>query len=172
MRACHSVLGEIRDDNGRWHTGWLPFGRLAELVGTTTSDVVRRLVLLGVLEHRDGRHRLTALAKQKGYGAIYRRGTANGRPRLEWDVILPEGMVLLVQNLEATNPPLTDAERLLAEGHSLRAIARREGVTLKAVQKRLASIPPRLKDWPVLGTWDDPDMTDNDNTDDHSVCAA
>ncbi|MEQ1942393.1 hypothetical protein ABMA32_08220 [Mesorhizobium sp. VNQ89] len=160
----------MRDDNGRWHTGWLPFGELAELVGTTTSDVVRRLVVLGVLEHRDNRHRLTAVARQKGYGTTWR--FKDGDRRLEWDVILPDGMVLLVQNLEATNLPLTRTEQLYRQGLSLRAIAREEGVTLKAVQKRLDSVPPRLTNWPVLGTWHNPEIADNDNTDDHRVCAA
>lgn len=154
-RACHPVLGEIRDHAGNWHTGWLPIGHLADLIGTSTRDLIRRLVLLGVMEHREGRHRLTALAKRKPYGTTVRRRAKGGLPRLETDVILPDGMVLLVQNLEATNLPLTETERLHLEGLSQRAIGARLGITQRAVRKRLADTPPRLKDWPVLGSWND-----------------
>lgn len=126
--------------------------------------------MLGVLEHRQGRHRLTGLAVEKGYGAVCRRKAVDGRPRLEWDVILPDGMVLLVRNLETTNLPLTDTEKLAREGLSQRAIARHQGVTQKAVQKRLAAVPPRLSNWPVVGSWKE--EADNDNCDDPSVCAA
>lgn len=164
-QAYHHVLHEIRDQYGVWHTGWLPFGKLAEEVGTTTADLMRRLTILGVVEHREGRHRLTALAKRKSYGMTYRRPAKGDRPRLEIDVILPEGMVLVVQNLQATNLPLTEAERLRDQGSSQRAIAARLGITLRAVQKRLAAVPPRLKNWPIVGSWDEED-------DDLAACAA
>ena len=154
-QAYHHVLHEIRDQFGVWHTGWLPFGKLADVIGTTTADLMRRLVILGVVEHREGRHRLTALAKRRGYGTIYRRKAKGENSRLEIDVILPEGMVLVVQNLEATNLPLTDAERLRDQGLSQRATAARLGITLRAAQKRLASVPPRLRDWPIVGSWDE-----------------
>ncbi len=153
--AYHSVLQEIRDQNGVWHTGWLPFGKFAALIGTTTADLMRRLVSLGVVEHREGRHRLTAMAKRKSYGVTYRRQAKRGVHRQEIDVILPEGMVLVVQNLEATNLATTDAESLRDQGSSQRAIAMRLGITLRAVQKRLASVPPKLKNWPIVGSWDD-----------------
>ncbi len=164
-QAYHHVLHEIRDQFGVWHTGWLPFGKLADLIGTTTADLVRRLVILGVVEHQEGRHRLTALAKRKSYGITYRRAAKGDVRRLEIDVILPEGMVLVVQNLEATNLPLTDAERLRDQGLSQRATAARLGITLRAAQKRLASVPPRLRDWPIVGSWDD-------EIDTPSACAA
>jgi predicted DNA-binding protein (UPF0251 family) len=84
---------------------------------------------------------------------------------MEIDVILPEGMVLLVQKLEITNPQLTEAERLRDQGLSQRAIAARLGISQPAVKKRLASVPPRLSDWPIVGSWD--------NESDHpSACAA
>ncbi|MFK0385194.1 hypothetical protein [Agrobacterium sp. NPDC090273] len=162
--AYHPVLDEIRDQTGVWHTGWLPFGKLADLIGTTTADLLRRLVILGVVEHREGRHRLTKWAKRKSYGTIYRRKGNGNLPRLEVDVILPQGMVLVVRNLAATNLPLTETERLRNEGLSLRSIAVRQGITLRAVQKRLEAIPPKLQNWPIVGTWED-------DTDDLSACA-
>jgi len=164
-QAYHPILHEIRDQFGVWHTGWLPFGKLAEEIGTTTADLMRRLVILGLVEHREGRHRLTAQAKRKSYGMTYRRPAKGNVRRLEIDVILPEGMVLVVQKLEATNLPLTDAERLRDQGLSQRAIAARLGITLRAAQKRLASVPPRLRDWPIVGSWDE-------EIDTPSACAA
>lgn len=164
-QAYHPVLHEIRDQYGVWHTGWLPFGQLADLIGTTTADLMRRLAILGVVEHREGRHRLSAMAKRKSYGMTYRRPAKGDRARLEIDVILPEGMVLVVQNLEATNPPLTEAERLRDQGLSQRAIAARLGISQPAVRKRLEVVPPRLKNWPIVGSWDEED-------DNPTACAA
>lgn len=164
-RAYHPVLHEVRDDAGRWVTGWLPYGQLAALIGTKVNDLMRRLTILGVVERRDGRNRLTAAAKAKNYGMINYRRSEKGRPRLAIDVILPEGMTLLVQNLEATNLPRTEVETMTDDGLSQRVIASRLGITQKAVQKRLAAVPPRLKNWPVLGSWDD-------DADDLSVCMA
>ena len=162
---CHPVLKEICDQNGVWHTGWLPFGKLAKVVGTTTADLLRRLTILGVVEHRDGRHRLTSMAKRKSYGTVYRRKAKDGKPRLELDVILPEGMVLVATNLEATNLPLTEAERFREQGLSQRDIAARLGISQPAVKKRLDAVPPRLRDWPIVGSWDE-------QSDIPSACAA
>jgi hypothetical protein len=88
------------------------------------------------------------------------------------DLILPGGMVLLVQNLQATNAPLTETERLANAGLSLSAIAARLGISRQAVHKRLNAFPPRLKDWPVLGTWAGDGEADNDNVVNLSVSAA
>ncbi len=167
-KAYHPVLDEIRDENGVWHTGWVPFGKLAEMIGTTSRDLIRRLSILSMVEFRDERHRLTKWARQKSYGMIYR--PKNDRvKRLEIDVVLPRGMVFVVSNLEKTNPPLTEAEKLAATGISQRQIAMRLGVSQQAVQKRLANLSPRLKDWPMLGSWDDDDTEDGDNP---RVCTA
>lgn len=167
-RAYHPVLHEIRDQQGYWVTGWCKFSDLADLIGTTTADLMRRLSMLGVVEYREGRHRLTPLAKQKLYGETLRGVDEDSGQRFTLDVILPDGMVHLVQNLEATNAPVTETERLIDEGLSRKEVARRLDITPKAVRKRLASVPPRLKDWPVLGSWDDADEevgndADNDN---------
>ncbi len=173
-RTYNPIIGEIRDDNGVWHTGWQTFGRLAQLVGTTTTDLMRRLTALGIVEYRDERHRLTPWARQKGYGTVYRR---KRRPRpdlpvLAIDVVLPEGMVLLVQNLEATNLPLTETERLRNHGLTFSAMANRLGVSRQAVHKRLNGLPPRLKNWPVVGTWADKAAADNDNSVNRPASAA
>lgn len=152
-KVYHDTLQEICDSKGVWHTGWLTFGKLADVIGTTTTDLMRRLVALGVLEHDGQRHRLTSWSKGKCYGEVYRKRKADGA-RLEIDVILPEGMVLLVQNLEQTNLPVTEAESLSEQGLSQRAIATRLGISQPAVKKRLDSIPPRLSNWPVVGSWD------------------
>lgn len=154
-QAYHPVLHEVRDHAGNWVTGWLPFGHLAGLIGTTTADLMRRLTVLDVVELIDGRHRLTPLAKRELYGTTLHHRPRPGSPRLKLDVMLPDGMVLLVQNLEATNAPVTEAEKLAGQGFSQRAIAGRLGITLRAVQKRLAAVPPQLKNWPVVGSWED-----------------
>jgi hypothetical protein len=167
-RAYHPVLDEIRDENGVWHTGWAPFGKLAQMVGTTTHDLLRRLSILGMVEFRQERHRLTMWARQKSYGMIYRPKSKRVK-RLEIDIVLPRGMVFVVTNLERTNLPQTEAEKLAATGLSQRAIAMRLGVSQQAVQKRLATLPPRLKDWPILGSWDDDGTEEGDNP---RACAA
>lgn len=167
LRTYNPVLGEVRDDRGNWHDGCLPFTDLARLIGTTTADLMRRLVMLGVVERQEIRHRLTSTAKRSGYGTTYRCRAKGGKPRLEMDLILPEGMVLVVRNLEATNPPITETERLAEAGLSQRAIAARLGITQQAVHKRLSALPPRLKNWPVLGSWEDREAGDNDN---HTGC--
>ena len=68
--------------------------------------------------------------------------------------------------------PNWSAERLANAGLSLSAIAARLGISRQAVHKRLNAVPPRLKDWPVLGTWADDGEADNDNSVNLSVSAA
>jgi len=160
-RKCFNpVIGEICDDKGEWVTGWLTFGRLADTIGTTTADLVRRLSLLGVLVYRDGRHRLTQTAIRKWYGKVIRKRIKGG-PDVRVDVILPEGMVLLVRNLEATNAPETEAELLKRRGLSLSKIALQLGCSKQAVHKRLKESPPRLTNWKVSGSWADRREVDN-----------
>jgi hypothetical protein len=170
-RACHPILGEIRDDDGSWVTGWKTYSELAETVRTTVADLMRRLSILGVVEKRDGRHRLTRNARMKGHGTVHRVEVEGGR-RIRMDVILPDGMVFLVQNLQATNAPLSEAEGLAQEGLSLSAVAARLGISKQAVHKRLNAVPPQLKDWPVVGAWADDGEADNDNSVNPSVSAA
>jgi hypothetical protein len=150
----------------------MTYSRLAETVRTTTGDLMRRLSILGIVEVIDGRHRLTPWARVKGYGTTYRRSPKRGKSGISMDVILPGGMVRLVQNLEATNAPLTETERLSNAGLSLSAVAARLGISKQAVHKRLNALPPRLKDWPIAGTWADTGAADNDNSVNHSVSAA
>lgn len=172
LKTYHPVLHEIRDHAGNWVTGWRTFTGLADLIGTTTADLMRRLAALDVVEMRDGRNRLTTIARQKGYGTTRRGVAGDAKTRVETDVLLPDGMVLVVKNLDATNLPMTETEKLIRTGLSQRDVATRLGISQQAVQKRLRAIPPRLKDWPVLGSWDDRDEADNDNTDNPSACAA
>ena len=101
-----------------------------------------------------------------------RRAVGDIKTRIEADVILPEGMVLVVQNLNVTNLPPTEVEMLASKGLSQRAIAARLGISQQAVQKRLRAIPPRLTDWLILGSWEDRTDADNDNIDNPSVCVA
>ena len=79
------------------------------------------------------------------------------------DVILPEGMVHLVTNLAATNLRETEIEKLAQAGISQSSIAVRLGCSQQAVSKHLRSLPPRLQDWPITGSWDDTEHADNDN---------
>ena len=51
----HPVLHEIQDHAGNWITGWRTFTSLAELIRTSTADLMRRLTMLGVVEMRDRR---------------------------------------------------------------------------------------------------------------------
>lgn len=165
-RAYHPVLHEIRDQQGNWVTGWCKFSDLADLIGTTTADLMRRLSMLGIAEYREGRHRLTPLARQKLHGTTLHGIDEDSGRHFTLDVILPDGMVHLVQNLEATNAPPSETERLIGEGLARKEVARRLNISPKAVRKRLAAIPPQLKDWPVLGRWQDEegnDDADNDN---------
>jgi hypothetical protein len=170
-RAYHPILHEIRDEDGNWVTGWKTYSDLAETVGTTVADLMRRLAILGVVEMRDGRHRLTRTARIAGHGTVHWQKTASGKT-IGMDLILPGGMVFLVQNLQATNASLTETERLANAGLSLSAIAARLGISKQAVHKRLIALPPRLKDWPVLGTWAEEGEADNDNSVNLSVSAA
>lgn len=158
-KAYHPLLHEIRDATGAWHTGWKTFGDFAALLGTTTPDLIRRLALLGIVEMREGRHRLTSWALSIRLGVTYYRPIVGRRSRVAVDVLLPDGMVHVVRNLEATNLPLSEAESLAREGLSQRAIAERLGVSQQAVQKRLRNVPLKLRDWPVVGSWAD----DSDN---------
>ncbi|RLL74177.1 helix-turn-helix domain-containing protein [Ochrobactrum soli] len=171
--ACVSnVLGEIYDGAGQWHTGFLPYGQFAGLIGTTTADLMRRLVQLGIVEHTGERHRLTRMAVRKRFGMVIKKHR-KGKPDLRFDVILPEGMVHVVTNLKATNLPETPIEKMNRSGMSQRDIASWLGKSQQSVSKHLRSLPPRLKNWPVVGTWDDCSEADNDNrSDNHSATAA
>ncbi|KAB2767625.1 winged helix-turn-helix domain-containing protein [Brucella anthropi] len=82
---------------------------------------------------------------------------------MQFDVILPEGMVEVVTNLEATNLPETEIEKLRKAGLSQRDIAFRLDLSQQAVSKHLNSLPPRLTDWPIVGTWDEDDEGESDN---------
>lgn len=161
-QCAHTVLGEICDRDGTWHTGFLPYGQLATLIGTTTADIMRRLQLLKIVEHRDGRHRLTRTAIQKCFGMVFQR-YRKGQLVVSQDVILPAGMVNLVANLKATNLPETEIEKLSRAGNSQSSIAARLGCSQQAVSKHLKSLPARLQDWPIVGSWEDADHADKDN---------
>ncbi len=164
-RKCVStVLGEICDDRGQWITGCLTFGRLAETIGTTTADLMRRLVMLRIVEMKDGRHRLTREAIRKQYGTVNRRrGKGKGSPDIRIDLMLPDGMVFVVTNLEATNLAETDAEILRRNGMSLSQIAQQLGCSKQAVHKRLAGRPPRLTNWKIVGSWAERKAANDDN---------
>jgi hypothetical protein len=161
-QCAHPVLGEICDRDGTWHTGFLPYGQLASLIGTTTADLMRRLQALNIVEHLGGRHRLTRTAIRKRFGMVYRKHI-KGQPGVCLDVILPGGMVYVVTNLVATNLPETEIEKLVHDGQSQSSIAARLGCTQQAVSKHLRTLPPRLQDWPIAGSWDDTEHADNDN---------
>jgi hypothetical protein len=126
------------------------------MIGTTTADLMRRLKLLGIVEHTGERHRLTAMAIRKCYGTVYQKRHKD-QPTLSYDLILPEGMVQIVTNLEATNQMETEDEQLRAAGLSLSEIGNQLGCSKQAVGKRLAKLPPRLTDWPLKGSWKDDD---------------
>ncbi|UVV66954.1 winged helix-turn-helix domain-containing protein [Brucella anthropi] len=162
-QCASTLLGEVCDSNGTWHTGFMPYGKLAEMIGTTTADLMRRLRLLGIVEADErGRHKLTRTAIRKCHGEVYWR-KPKGSPALQFDVILPEGMVEVVTNLEATNLPETEIEKLRKAGLSQRDIAFRLDLSQQAVSKHLNSLPPRLTDWPIVGTWDEDDEGESDN---------
>ncbi|GEM_PF-3217455 len=166
-----AILGEICDNAGTWHTGFLPYGKLAELIGTTTADLMRRLKLLGIVEYKAGRHRLTRTAILKRFGMVYRKGR-KGDLDMSFDVILPEGMVEVVTHLKATNLPETEIERMNRQGLSQRTIATRIGMTQQAVSKHLKSLPPRLANWPITGTWNIDEEKEPEQSDNQSVLAA
>lgn len=100
---------------------------------------------------------------------VFRRKDRKKRVRQEHHVILPEGMVLLVRNLEATNPPLTEAERLIQSGYSRADVARRLGCSRAAITQALNRAPPRLKNWPIVGSWEERAEDGDVNL---TVCAA
>ncbi len=100
---------------------------------------------------------------------VFRRKDRKKRVRLEQHVILPDGMVLLVRNLEATNPPPSEAERLIQSGHTRADVARRLGRSRAAITQALKRAPARLKNWPIVGAWEEDDEAGNVN---RSVCAA
>ncbi|TYR33770.1 hypothetical protein FY036_06900 [Mesorhizobium microcysteis] len=157
VQCVSTTLGEIRDASGAWHTGYLPFAALAVTFNTTTADVLRRLACLGIVQ-RDarGRYGITQDARRLCQGEVIHRRTGRGAPTKRYDVILPSGMVLLARNLEATNEPQTEIEKLHDDvGLSMRAIGQRVGISAEAVSKHLRSRPPRLTDWPVIGSWED-----------------
>ena len=161
LPCVSAVLREIRDAQGTWHTGYMSFATLAATFGTTTADVIRRLEALGVVERNPrGRVEITKDARRLCHGEVIRR-RIEGRPR-RFDVVLPAGMVLLATNLEATNEPPSEIEKLHHEaGLSMRTIALRLGISAKAVSKHLNSRPPRLTNWPILGTWEDDGAVDD-----------
>lgn len=112
------------------------------------------------------------MAVRKRYGMVIKK-RRKGKPDLRFDVILPEGMVHVVTNLKATNLPETPIEKMNRSGMSQRDIASCLGKSQQSVSKHLRSLPPRLKNWPVVGTWDDGSEADNDNrSDNHSATAA
>lgn len=153
-KCVHPVLGEIRDAEGRWHTGALTFTAMAQLLGTTTQDLIRRCFKLGIVEYKGERHRLTKMAKRKYYGETYRRRKYDGTGKLLcMDVLLPDGMVKIVTNLEATNPDETELCQLLKKGYSQSRIALLLGCSQQAVSKKIKSRPPHLTNWPILGSW-------------------
>lgn len=151
-KCIHSVLGEIRDADGVWHSGFMGYTSFAARIGTTTSDLMRRLKMLNIVRGAKDRSRPTPYARQKRYMETYYR-KRKGQKRLCFDVLLPGGMVHVVSNLEATNLPLTREEQLRNEGRSLSEIALIVGISKQAVHRKLGNIPPRLSNWPVLGAW-------------------
>ncbi|WP_376709970.1 hypothetical protein [Pseudochrobactrum lubricantis] len=154
-KCVHPVLGEIRDAEGKWHTGVLTYTAMARLVGTTTQDLIRRCLKLGIVEYKGERHRLTRMARQKCYGRTYKQPQHDRTgAMLCIDVILPEGMVKIVTNLEATNPDETDVCRLLKKGYSQSRIASLLGCSQQAVSKKIKSRHPHLTNWPILGSWE------------------
>lgn len=156
LRCASTVLGEVRDHTGRWHDGTKSYSDFANMIGTTTADLMRRLKLLGIVEHTGERHRLTKAAIRRCYGTVYQKRRKD-QPTLFYDLILPDGMVLIVTNLEATNQTETEVEKLRAAGLSLSEIGNQLGCSKQAVGKRLANLPPRLTDWPIKGSWKDDD---------------
>ncbi len=149
----------------------MPYGKLAETIGTTTADLIRRLKVLGIVEYVNGRHRITQTAIRKRFGRVYQRRRKGGTT-LKFDVILPEGMVEVVTNLDATNLPETEIEGMAKQGLSMSDIAMRVGCSKQAIHKHLNSLPPRLTDWPITGTWEDDDDEGQSRAVNRSVLAA